>query len=87
MTLRKLAAALLLASGAVSAVGAPALAADPVGQRGPVTIQGYWKVFETYPNSAQGWRDCGNATVNVYKGHCKLDSETSAHVNLWGYVT
>ncbi|WP_101784883.1 hypothetical protein [Nonomuraea indica] len=60
-------------------VGAAAAATSPV------TALGSWYVAATYPNTAQGWRDCGNATVNVYKGHCKLDSETGLYVNLWGY--
>lgn len=81
MDVRKFVASWLLAGAAVAGAGAPAVAAAEA----PVRTMGYWYVAAVYPNTPQGWQDCGNATVNVYKGHCKLDSETGQWVNLWGY--
>ncbi|GAA2700645.1 hypothetical protein GCM10010412_097960 [Nonomuraea recticatena] len=80
MNLRKIAVSFVLAGAALATSGGTASAtADPV------TIQGYYYVAATYPNTPQGWRDCGNATVNVNQGHCKLDSETGTWVNLWAW--
>ncbi|MCP3803051.1 hypothetical protein NLX83_27625 [Allokutzneria sp. A3M-2-11 16] len=77
MRARKLAAAFLVA-GSVAAMtgGVAAASAAP---------EGHWKVFATYPATPQGWRDCGNAVVNVAKGDCKLNSDTGATVDLWGW--
>jgi hypothetical protein len=79
MSLRKIAVSCLLAGAALTATCGTAFADEP-----PVTTMG-WYVAAVYPNTPQGWRDCGNATVNVYKGHCKLDSESSAWVFLWAW--
>ncbi|SDM53568.1 hypothetical protein [Allokutzneria albata] len=78
MRARKLAAACLIAGSVVTMTGGAAVASE-------VTAQGHWKVFESYPATPQGWRDCGNAVVNVAKGDCKLNSDTGATVDLWGW--
>ncbi|MFB9905594.1 hypothetical protein [Allokutzneria oryzae] len=78
MRARKLAVACLIAGSAVAVTGGPAAASE-------ATTQGAWMVYASYPNTLQGWRDCGNASVNVYKGHCKLNSDTSNSVDLWGW--
>ncbi|MGI5271623.1 hypothetical protein ACQEUU_20880 [Nonomuraea sp. CA-218870] len=42
-----------------------------------------WYVVATYPRTTQGWYDCGNAAIHVYKGHCKVDSDSPWRINLW----
>lgn len=79
MNLRKMAVSFLLASAALTATCGTAAADEP-----PATTRG-WYVAAVYPNTPQGWAACGNATVNVYQGHCKLDSETGQWVALWAW--
>ncbi|MFC4118144.1 hypothetical protein [Nonomuraea zeae] len=69
-----------VAAGSLAVAAGGSAAAAP-----PVSALGGWYVAATYPNTQQGWYDCGNATVNLYKGHCKIDSENTSIINLWAY--
>jgi hypothetical protein len=80
MTLKKLTIACLVAG--VAAVAVPGTAAASA-----VSMPGHWEVVATYPATTQGWADCWNAKVNVAKGDCKLNSDTSATVDLWAWVS
>ncbi len=80
MNAKKLAAVCLLAGSAIVATSGSAAASE-------FTAQGHWEVVATYPATTQGWRDCWNAKVNVAKGDCKLNSDTSNSVDLWAWVS
>ncbi|GAA4021806.1 hypothetical protein GCM10022247_52520 [Allokutzneria multivorans] len=80
MRARKFAAACLVAGSALAVTSGVATASE-------VTAQGRWMVFATYPVSTQGWADCWNAKVNVAKGDCKLNSDTGATIDLWGWAS
>jgi hypothetical protein len=79
MMIRKFAAICLVAGAAALGSAGTAAASDIDAQS--------WMVFATYPATTQGWADCWNAKVNVYKGDCKLNSDTSATVDLWGWAS
>ncbi|MGI5126079.1 hypothetical protein ACQEVB_04615 [Pseudonocardia sp. CA-107938] len=79
MMIRKFAAICLVAGAAALATAGTAAASE--------ATPGHWEVVATYPATPQGWADCWNAKVNVYKGDCKLNSDTSATVDLWAWVS